>query len=337
MKRMLLLFLLCALLPVCSACRVRTGLEANPSGAPDPGRAGQGHSTSTDDFLPESPREVSPFSAESEEVTEDFSTETKENPQAARKEYDDQANVEFLPDAERRLAEEGEGPDASLPSSDESRRASLLNEDAGKTALQKLPAEEADRMGISEEAEEADSAFRYYAVLLQEGLSSLFECKRMNVYWETDADHITVYRTSAEHQLILESGCYDVSSRLTEERLRIDDGRVFRKNPDIIVKAVDSSVLGRSVHSPAAAQALRSALLGRAEWSAIQAVRSGRVILLSSEVLESSWLRLMAQLTLAKAAYPEVFGDLDLARAQQMLSEEATGLISDALYFDLGE
>jgi len=338
-KNASILFLLSILLLTLSACRVRTGPEAPPSALPDAAPSAQGASSAArpSDQAPAFQEEFSPPDISQDEPADDFSSETKENPQAERKEYDEQANVEFLPEAERPLAQKGEGSGKAVPSEEIAETAPVLQEEAEKTALRKIPAEEADRMGISEEAEEAESAFSYYTVLLQDGLSSLFECKRLNVYLETASDYVTVYRTSKEHRLILESGCYDVASRLTEERLRIDDSWVVRKNPDIIVKLVDASLLGPAVHSAAAAGTARAALFNRTGWAQTAAVRSGKVLLFSSGILESAWLRLLAELVLAKTAYPEVFVDLDLLRAQQMLSQEATGLLSDALYFDTGE
>ena len=79
-------------------------------------------------------------------------------------------------------------------------------------------------MGEDPDAEAADSALTYYTVLLQDRMGSLFECQRANVYWETAQDHVTVHKTSPEHALILQSGAYDVSSRLLPENLLVDDG-----------------------------------------------------------------------------------------------------------------
>ena len=93
--------------------------------------------------------------------------------------------------------------------------------------------DEAEQKGVSEDAAEADSAMTFYSVLLQERTDSLFECQRMNVYWETKEDHRTVFKTSAEHQLMLKAGAYDVSARLMEPNLHVDDGWSVRKNPGL--------------------------------------------------------------------------------------------------------
>ena len=107
---------------------------------------------------------------------------------------------------------------------------------------------------VSPDADEADSALTYFTVLLQDRLESLFECQRLTVYWETEEDHVTVHKTSLEHRLILNAGAYDVSARLTEERLVVDAGWVARKNPDLIIRAVPAGVLGTGVYSAEAAE-----------------------------------------------------------------------------------
>ena len=100
---------------------------------------------------------------------------------------------------------------------------SRVQEAAEETATQTVPAEEADQMGVDDEAEAADSSMTYFTVLLRDRLNSLFECKRINLYWEEAEDHVTIHKTSLAHRLILDAGAYDVSARLLPENLR--DGR----------------------------------------------------------------------------------------------------------------
>ncbi len=192
-------------------------------------------------------------------------------------------------------------------------------------------------MGVSPDADEAESALSYYTVLLQERTGSLFECQRLSVYWESARDHVTVYRTSPEHELILNAGAYDVSARLLSENLRVDDGWIARKNPGVIVKAADKSVLGSGVHSAAAAKALCRGVLARDGLGGTDAARNGRVLILSEELLEAPHLQLAAMLLLAKAANGDVMADVDPEEALRALAEEATGLIPDGIYWYLAK
>ena len=249
--------------------------------------------------------------------------QTKENPEASRKEYDENAPAEIVPGTDRLLHENGEGDGASAANEEAERRASQVNDQAGETATQTVAAEAADQMGVSPDAEAADSAFDYFTVLIQDRMNSLFECQRLNAYWETARDHVTIHKTSPEHALILNAGCYDVSARLLAENLLVDDGWVARKNPGVIVKIVDSGAL----QSEQASRAIIDKLQSREGWASIDAVKNRRILLLSQELLKAPYLQTAAMVMIAKTANPALFADVDLDQMLQMLVEEATGTL----------
>ncbi|MBQ8953046.1 MAG: hypothetical protein IJ048_02930, partial [Clostridia bacterium] len=283
-------------------------------------------------------RDALPESAEGDsEKGGEAGGSTKENPDAPRKEYDENAPAEIVPGRERLLHGEGEGNGAPAPQEEAAESASRLDEGAEETATQTVAAQEAEQAGVSEDAEAADSSMTYFTVLLQDRLGSLFECQRANVYWETAEDHVTIFKTSPEHQLILNAGAYDVSARLLQENLRVDDGWVARKNPGVVVKVVDGGALGSGVSSPGAAKAIRQGLLAREGWASMDAVRGGRVLLLSQELLEAPYLQTAAMLMIAKTANASLFADVDLSEALQMLAEEATGTLPTGIYYYTGE
>ncbi len=322
-KRRLTLLLLSLCLLLCG-CRTRTQGSQDmllPEAAEGPAdEAGQGESLSGE--------------AEPAEAGDGGSgSQTKENPEASRKEYDENAPAEIVPGTDRLLHRAGEGNGASAANEDAGTRANQLNDRAGETAVQTVAADEAEQMGVSEEAEAADSAMTYYTVLLQDRLGSLFECKRLNLYWETVRDHETVHKSSPEHALILSAGCYDVSARLLPENLLVNDGWVARKNPGILVKIVDSGILGSGVHGTRAAQAVYDSLRSRDGWTAVDAVRNRRILLLSRELLETPWQQTAAAVMIAGTAYPELFPDLDPDHMLEMLSEEAAGTLPAGTYY----
>ena len=326
--RSVLLLVLCLLL---SGCRTRTNL-AGPA-APD----GSGEKPAdSPGILAGSLPEISPVPDEEPDEQEkngEPGGRTKENPEASRKEYDESRPAEILPGTGRTVYDSGEGSGFAGAGEDTDRTAAKLNAEAGQTAVRTVPAEEADRKGTSEEAEEADSAMSYYSVLLKERTGSLFECQRLTVYWETAEDHLTVFKTSPEHRLILEAGANDVSARLTESSLRVDDGWIGRKNPGIIVKAVNRNTLGSGVYSADAARNVYAALLRREGWAALDAVKNKRVLLLSEELLEAPHLRLAAMLIIAKTAGPDLFADVNPDDALAMMGEEATGQIPEGIFY----
>lgn len=328
---LLLLLLLC--LPL-TGCRIRTTGAGSVQRKPETEEASPLSPASPDSAPASESDEAKP--EEEQAAAEAAGERTKENPDAARKEYDENAPAEIVPGTERTVHAEGEGGGAFAPGAADSETVSKLNDAAEDTATRTVPAEEAEQTGVADGAEEADSAMTYFTVLLAERTGSLFECQRKNVYWETAGDHVTVFKASPEHALILRAGAYDVSARLLEENLRVDDGWISRKNPGVIVKTVDRGVLGAGVSSTAEAQRVYAGLINREGWASIDAVRSGRVILLSEELLEAPSLQVAAMLAIAKTANPDLFRETDLDSALEMLAEEAAGGIPAGIYYYTG-
>ena len=272
-----------------------------------------------------------------QEKNGDSGGQTRENPEASRKEYDETRPAEILPGTERTVHGGGEGDGASADGEDPENTAAKLKERAEQTATRTVPAEDAEQKGISEDAEAADSAMTYYTVLLETRTGSLFECQRLTVYWETAEDHVTIFKTSPEHSMILNAGAYDVSSRLLEENLRVDDGWIGRKNPGVIVKTVNRRILGTGVSSAGTARKVYTELLSRPGWAETDAVRNRRVLLLSEELLETPYFRVAAMLMIARTANAVLFTDVDMDQALGMLAEESSGSIPGGIYYFDGQ
>lgn len=230
MKKIFFFCVLTALLLSLSGCRSRTTLA--PRGADK-----SAVSETTDD--------VFSGDAQPENVGE-TGGETVDDPLADRAEYDETARAELLDNQTRSVHGDGDG--GGLPHSQNRPEDSAmqLSGDAALTATRTLPAEEAERLGVSESAPVAETAQRYYDALLQSRVQTLFECKKLNVYIETPNAFVTVHKTSDEHALVLAAGGYDVAAKRAENDLTVDGGWVQRKNPDFIVKWVDASVLGEN-------------------------------------------------------------------------------------------
>ena len=329
-KKVYLLFLIlvCLLL---AGCRVRTtgsGPEDESTMNRNPASADSANSAALPDDTPEHRNDVA-----DKENDDSPGERTKENPDASRKEYDENAPVEIVPGTDRELHGPGEGDGAANPDENAQDSVNRLDDQAEETATQTVAAEQAEKKGVSEDAAEADSAMTYYTVLLQDRMGSLFECQRLNVYWETAEDHLTVFKTSPEHNLILSAGAYDVSSRLLAENLHVDDGWICRKNPGVIVKTVDGSVLGPGVTSDSSARRIYAGLISRENWKQMDAVKNQKVLLLSEELLKAPHLQLAAMLLIARTANPELFEDTDPDQAIKMLAEEATGSPAVGQYY----
>ena len=199
----------------------------------------------------------------------------------------------------------------------------MEGESGEQTVTVTVPSEEAEQLGEASDAEEASTMAEYYQTLLDDRLGHQFECQRLYVYWETETDYETVQKDSPEHRILTNAGCYSVSVKLLEENLQVDGGWVARKNPGAIVKWVDSSILGSGVSGTETAQGVRNAILGRPELAETEAVRTGRVLLLSRELAESEAGRLAAAVYVAAALYPDSFADVNGDEALTALTGEA--------------
>ncbi len=62
-----------------------------------------------------------------------------------------------------------------------------------------------------------------------------------------------------------------------------------------------------------------------------------RVLLLSEELLDVPYLQVAAMLMIARTANPDLYADVDIGRALEMLSEEAAGGIPSGIYYYNGQ
>lgn len=319
MKKTLFLLLLLSLLLTASGCRRRTTTAApipqsvadtQPLGDDSPSRAAP--QTSSPDADPDS--------------------ETVENPDSPRREYDENAAAGIDFTAHHPIQGDGEGGGQPLSGGEARQTATQFDDEAPLPVTMTLPDDDAERIGTANDAQTAETATQYYTALLSSRLGKLFECQRLSVYWETGNDHVTIGKTSKEHALLLSAGAYNAASRRAEDMLTVDDGWIERKNPDAIVKVVPDSVLGGGVFLTESAQSIRHALLTRKALGGTGAIRKERVYLLSESLLQTPATRLAAAVYLASSMYPDLFGDVDAAEAARQLIDEA-GLPSAGTFF----
>ncbi len=150
---------------------------------------------------------------------------------------------------------------------------------------------------------------------------------------ETAEDYHTVHKSSDEHQIILNAGAYDVSAKLQNDALIVDDGWIQRKNPGVIVKVVERSVLGSGVSSTRQAENGLRCVESTGGLVRLDAVRNGRVILLSEELLSGQARRTGAAVLLAKAMYPSLFSDTDGGEAPVHLLRKHTARLRPVRLF----
>lgn len=246
------------------------------------------------------------------------------DPDARRREYQEHADAELVTGEDHKLwlAAQENHPDAAEGKAEQG---GIETDSAALKATELLSQQEAEHLGVSEEAPRADTVYQFYQTLLNDRVGSLFECKRLYVYWETSVDYQTVFKTSAEHQVILMAGGYDVAAKRQADALLVDDGWIGRKAPGCMVKCVEPSVLGKGVRSTQEAQRVLAALCARPGWNEMKAVQMQTVLLLSEKLMDTKWGQLAAALYLAQIMYPDEMSDVDPEEALRLLSQEATG------------
>lgn len=295
----------------------------------------QPETTEEEQQEPEADEMTEPEEEKTPEEEPDQTAPTEEDPNAERREYSSEASAEVSPDAETDVIAQAPETDA-LPApqegdSDDSAARETI-EETELDVTETVPEDTAEDLSASNDGETADTALEYYQTLLDSRLKSQFECQKLYIYWETSTDYQTVYKTSIEHQIILLSGGYDVSAKLLEDALNVDDGWIGRKNPGAVVKCVDSSVLGSGVTSTSSAQSVLSDMLLRPGWETMDAVKTETVILISDELMRSAAGQTAAAVYIAKEMYPTIFEDIDADGALKLLMEESAGTEVSGVY-----
>ena len=168
------------------------------------------------------------------------------------------------------------------------------------------------------------------ARLLRNGLGALYECQKGYIYFETAEDYITVSKASALHTLILDAGGYNIAEKLQEETPAVTTDWVLRKNPNVIVKCVDS--LGGGISDDKDARAALSALTQREGWQNVSAIVSGTVLLLSNELFETDEGQLLAKLFIAEAMYPQLFAANEIETICQAMKDAGGRDFLDGIY-----
>ena len=330
MKRTKILLLLAVLLLTLTGCRTRTTGPVPPP----PDESGQTTENNPEQTAQPEHSEGDPTEDADAEAESDTPTAT--DPDADRKTYAQDADAEIVPGADHALTQQGDGGKTPEHDSNGAPGGAKDSDGGKKTAKETVPADQAGQTGADQSGQTAETAQLYYQTLLDDRLSDLFECQRFYVYWETPEDYRTVHKSSDEHQIILKAGAYDASAKLQSDALTVDDGWIQRKNPGVIVKVVESSVLGSGVQSTRQAEAVCGALKAREGWSQIDAVQNGRVILLSQELLSGGAGKTGAEVLLAKAIYPALFGDTDGDEALRALTQEAYGAPASGTFIYVG-
>jgi len=195
-------------------------------------------------------------------------------------------------------------------SSEGSQKINTKSESTGNTV--KTPDDSGSQGKPSDEGGVIGAIVAEYTDLLNEGVGTLYFCYKLKVYFETETDYLTVSESTNKplHKLITDSGGDNLAGTL--KNAEVDDSWIKTKKPDVIIKLVNPSILGAGVTDTNAAISKYSELTSRDGWNEISAVFNQKVILLSSELMNTEHGKLIAKLYIARAMNPELFSNLDV-------------------------
>jgi len=161
---------------------------------------------------------------------------------------------------------------------------------------------------------EADELIKYWKGvldLIEQRIVKIRPEQRVRVYWEHFTDYTTVGPGSGYDELIRLAGGINVFAESPVPFPRVSAEAVIEKNPDVILKAAPSTVVGRpyGLTDPAPLKEIRDRISARPGWANIKAVKEGRIYLLFTG--QADGFGRIALLTyVAKAFYPDLFRDV---------------------------
>lgn len=194
--------------------------------------------------------------------------------------------------------------------------------------------DQSNREDLNKTDEELDQsavqlAVQKYDSLVSMNNAEIYECQKLRVYVELEQDYVSVNRDNYIHSIILDAGGYNVAEI---KYSAIDNNWIENKNPDMIVKIADSTVLGKNTTDTNKAVEIANSILTRDGFAGITAVNSKNILILSKELFETDAGKKAAKLYLAKAMYPALYGDLDVMQAfSEMAGMQIEGIYAYSL------
>ncbi len=161
--------------------------------------------------------------------------------------------------------------------------------------------------------EEAQEYIEYYQRILDEVQSRLRSIKKkVRVYGESYGDYVAVSKGSGAYELLKRAGVDNIAGNQPISSPRMAPEWVVDENPEVIIKAASSGGvrMGYGILDKEAISNFRNRLVARPVWDRIEAVKKGRVYIISAEI----WADPRAAigiLYVAKWCYPELFKDID--------------------------
>ncbi|OKY77470.1 MAG: ABC-type Fe(3+)-hydroxamate transport system periplasmic component [Candidatus Methanohalarchaeum thermophilum] len=200
--------------------------------------------------------------------------------------------------------------------------------DSVDTELQKL----GKVLDKRERAEELLDFYETQKNKIKSNLSELPEEQRLDVYIEGHEPYSTASRESGWHQVLELVGADNIAEDLNATYPDVSSEWVLENNPDVIVKVVTGDAFGYNIDNSTRASEIYGEIVNREGLSEVDAVKDGKVILISEDVL-SAMRHPVGATYLAKGLYPEKLKDLEPGEIHETYLEEFQNIRYDGNWF----
>jgi len=156
-----------------------------------------------------------------------------------------------------------------------------------------------------EQAQELIDFYQHHADLIGERVGSLPKEDRRSMYLECYSDFKTVSAGSGGDSMCRLAGGRNIASDLIGAYPKVDPEWVIAQNPDVVVRAASASYDNTS--EP---EAIMGDIVSRPGWTGMDAVKGGRVHLLTSDIYTGPRY-VIGVVYMAKWLYPDTFADID--------------------------
>jgi iron complex transport system substrate-binding protein len=184
----------------------------------------------------------------------------------------------------------------------------------------------------NERAEELIDFEQQHFDLIEERVKDLEEEQKPRFYQESGKDYHTYGPGQTNYDTPIACGGISIFADLPTTYGEIDPEAVLERNPQVIIKMMAGSRLphGYDVTDTGPMEELRNAIMSRPGWDRIDAVKNGRVYLISNEaggIHTCIWRSYVA-----KWFHPELFEDVDPVEIHREWLETFLGIEYKGVY-----
>ncbi len=165
-------------------------------------------------------------------------------------------------------------------------------------------------LGKEKQAKEYIAVYDKYQKLIEERTKTLSSEEKPLVYLEGYTDYTVASGDSGGAQVLAIAGGENIASDISDSSSKVSAEWVLSRNPQVVIKAAASSIPSGYGEPEDAMKEKRSEIMSRPSWGKIDAVKSDKVYLLSSDIYVGPRM-VVGMAYFAKWLHPELFEDVD--------------------------